>query len=86
MAFIEVKATDAKSGALFPSKAAMKRAIAADVKSVLFRSVPSLGGSFWGTADQVPAGTTLVVVGPDPETSRKWYGNVFFKNGALKVT
>lgn len=85
MAFIEVKATDATTGGLFPSKAAMKRAIAENVKAVRFASV-GMGPQFHGTADEVPAGTTLVVVGPDPFTSRKWYGNVKVVNGKVKVS
>lgn len=89
MAFIEVKATD-YAGGLFKSKAAMKRALAEDPSKVMFRSVPSLGPSWSGSAADFltggPANTTLVVVGPDPEVLRNWYGNVVVKNGQLKAT
>lgn len=92
MPFIEVKATDAATGATFPSKAAMKRAIAADPRKVQFTSVPSLGPAWYGTAqefgwsERAKAGLKLTVVGPDPETSRKWYGTIEVKNGKLKAS
>ena len=85
MPFIEVKATD-KSGGLFKSKAAMKRAYEADANGVTFESVQGLGPRFYGHADNVPAGTTLVVVGPDPERARNWYGNVKLVKGVIKIT
>lgn len=89
MPFIECKATDNK-GQAFPSKAAMKRALAADPSRVILNSVPSLGGSFYGSATDFLlaglAGTKLTIVGPDPQTSRKWYGTIEVKNGQLKAS
>jgi len=85
MAFIEVKAMD-KSGRPFASKAAMKRAYEADVKGVTFESVQGLGPKFYGTTENLPPNVVLVVVGPDPERSRKWYGNVKWHKGAIKIT
>lgn len=32
-------------------------------------------------ADEVPAGTTLVVCGPDPYTKRNWWAQVVLKDG-----
>ena len=89
MPFIEVRATDYRGG-LFASKAAMKRAIAADPSQVRFTSVASLGPSWTGSAAEFladgPANTKLTVVGPDPYTDRKWYGTVEVKNGQLKAS
>ena len=92
MAFTEVKVIDVRSGALFPSKAAMKRAIEADSRSVMFRSVSPLGQQWEGTAqefgwsDRAKNGLKLTIVGPDPFTDRRWYGTVEIKNGKLKVS
>lgn len=89
MAFIEVKAMD-YTGGLFPSKAAMKRAIEADSSKVIFEAVQGLGPKWYGTAAEFltagPAGVKLTVVGPDPERQRKWYGTVEVRNGTLKVS
>lgn len=83
--YIEVKATDAQGG-LFKSKAAMGRALAADVKSVRFTAVGDVvGNDFAGTADEIPPGAKLTVVGPDPFVSRNWYGTVEFSGGQVKL-
>jgi hypothetical protein len=63
------------------SKKAVREAFAADPNSVEFDKTAGLFdgyGSFQGIADldALPAGTTLVLVGPDPERNRKFYGNV----------
>jgi hypothetical protein len=45
-----------------------------------------LGPAFEGTAEEIPAGATLSVVGPDPFTSRRWYATVTrTANGSVKV-
>ncbi len=84
MAFIEVGAVAAQTGALFPSKAALKRAWAYDRRSVRFISVatviaPRRGEAFDGTVStpaDLPTGTKLTLVGPDPERQRNYYGTV----------
>ena len=90
MAFIEVKAVEYKTGSAFKSKAAMKRAIDADLGGVMFLSVASLGPQWTGTAAEFladgPVNTKLTVVGPDPYTNRKWYGTVEVKAGKLKAS
>lgn len=94
MAFIEVGAVDARSGALFPSKAAIKRAWTADPSSVRFISVasvvsPSRGAAFNGPVlgpESLPAGTKLTLVGPDPERQRNYYGTVEVAKGKVKIS
>lgn len=86
MTFIEVKAMDYRTGETFKSKAAMKRAIAEAPQYVKLMSVSSLGGSFHGSPNELTEGTTLVVVGPDPYTDRKWYGNIKRVKGVIKVS
>lgn len=89
MAFIEVKATASASGALFPSKAAIRRAWEADPRSVTFQSVQGLGGYFYGPVlgpESLPNGLKLTVVGPDPERLRNYYGTVEVKGGKVKIS
>lgn len=85
MAFIEVGASLAHNGALFPSKAAIKRAWTADPASVIFTSVGSVvdggrvGASFNGPVlgpESLPEGTKLSLVGPDPFRQRNYYGTI----------
>lgn len=85
MAFIEVGATAAGTGALFPSKAAIKRAWAADPASVIFTSVGSVmdggrqGAAFRGPVtgpESLPENTKLTLVGPDPFRQRNYYGTI----------
>lgn len=64
------------SGDHFPSKKALRAALAADPSEVVFYSTSPMGPhaneSFRG--NEVPADVTLSLVGPDPYTSRTWYG------------
>lgn len=90
MSYINVGATD-EFGRFFPTKAALKRAMAADPGKVTFYGTaqtlgPELGGAGTVDGNHVPEGVTLVVVGPDPERSRKWYGNVTRKGNVTKVS
>ena len=89
MPFIEVKATATATGALFPSKAAIKRAHAADPGSVTFQSVQGMGGYFYGTVtgpESLAPGLKLTIVGPDPEVSRNYYGTVEIAKGKVKIS
>jgi ABC-type histidine transport system ATPase subunit len=94
MSYINCGATTV-TGERFKSKAALKRAMAADPSKVLFYGTaqelgPQLGnvGTVTGNMldEALPVGTTLVLVGPDPERQRNWYGNVVRKNGVIKIT
>lgn len=89
MAFIEVKATATATGALFPSKAAIRRAWEADPNSVTFQSVQGLGGHFYGPVlgpESLPDGLKLTVVGPDPEVLRNYYGTVEVYKGKIRIS
>jgi hypothetical protein len=94
MPYIEVGAVTTDTRDLFPSKAAIKRAWAADPASVTFISVatvvaPSRGQAFNGPVTcpaDLPAGTKLTVVGPDPERKRNYYGTVEVAKGAVKIS
>jgi hypothetical protein len=94
MAFIEVGATDSATGALFPSKAAIRRAWTADPQSVRFTSVASVvaprdGQAFNGpvsTPADLPENTKLMLVGPDPYRQRNYYGTVEVKKGKIVIS
>lgn len=94
MSFINcgVMTTD---GQRFKSKAALKRAMEADPSKVMFYGTAQELGQQLGNVGTVtgnmldealPEGTTLVVVGPDPERLRNWYGNVKRAKGVIKIT
>lgn len=88
--FIEVGAIQTRSGAFFPSKAAIKRAWAADPASVTFCAVGDVvGNQFNGPVtcpDDLPAGVKLTVVGPNPFSDRRFYGTVQIKNGKVVIS
>ena len=95
MPYIEVGATASATGALFPSKAAIIRAWKADPASVRFTSVGTVvdggvrGARFNGPVTSpadLPAGTKLTVVGPDPERQRNYYGTVEVKGGKVRIS
>lgn len=77
---MNVGARSVQTGQNFPSKAAMKRAIQESPQDVEFYPT-----SLFDPAESVRAGEMTVfsprlyVVGPDPETSRKFYASVEVK-------
>jgi hypothetical protein len=77
MAFINVGAY--VNNARPASKAALKRAMKEAPETVRFDRTAAVGPDA-GKPDikgtEVPEGDTMVVVGPNPYTERKWYGNV----------
>jgi hypothetical protein len=86
MSYINCGATTV-TGERFKSKAALKRAMAEDPSKVLFYgTAQELGPQLGNVGTVTPVGTTLVLVGPDPERLRNWYGNVVRKNGVIKIT
>lgn len=64
------------------SKKAVKDAILADASRVVFENTSMFGGSDYDGTN-VPSGLTFV--GPDPYTSRKFYGSISYKNGKPRV-
>lgn len=93
MAYIEVGAVTPQGGQ-FPSKAQIKRSWAADPASVIFVSVSSVASPGRGTAfngpvtcpADLPSGTKLTIVGPDPERARNYYGTVEVRAGKVKIS
>jgi hypothetical protein len=86
MSYINCGAVTA-GGALFPTKAELRRWLADKPTRVVFLGTTPLGETLPGgscTGTTVPEGVKLLVVGPDPQRSRKWYATV--ENKAGKVT
>lgn len=67
-----------------PTKAALKRAIKESPETVTFYSTSPMGPQFNGKADDMPEEHSLIVAGPNPYTSRKWFANV--KRDGAKIT
>jgi hypothetical protein len=74
------------NGTLFKSKRAAKEAIDKAPETVRVFSTGLLGRSFDGPASEFPEGLNGSVVGPDPYTERKWYGNLIRSQKGLKLT
>lgn len=75
------------------SKKALKAAVLSDIENgtetVGFDQTAHIhDGAIPGIAvvKDLPEGITLVVTGPDPYASRRWYGNVKVKDGKVVVS
>ena len=54
----------------------LRNAVANDPSTVWFESVGGLFSSFSGGVDDIPDGTVLIVVGPNPWQDRRWFATV----------
>jgi len=61
------------------SKKAIKEALATDPKSVSIESTSMFGNGYSGPVSETMPEITFA--GPDPHTSRKFYGQIGFKGG-----
>lgn len=66
------------------SKKMVKEAVAADPRSVRLQGTSMTGTDFDGLVADAPMGT-YHFVGPDPYTSRKFYGTVLVSPAGVKV-
>ena len=71
-----------------PSKRAIKIALAVHPERVLFDPTSPFNDPAPIRGDQIPAGVSLTVVGPDPFTKRSFYATVQLnaRTGAPKLT
>lgn len=67
---------DGMTGRRYPSKKAAAEAIAANPEAVDLEATSLFGNEFAGPVADLPLGAVAYVVGPDPATSRRWYGVV----------
>jgi hypothetical protein len=88
MSWVNVGAT--VSGERPASKAALKRALAADPALVQFDPTGLLGSRALSVAIDATVEdigeNKLSVVGPDPYEDRRWYATVEVKNGKLRIS
>jgi hypothetical protein len=74
------------NGQRIKTKRALKAALAADPSSVRFDATALNASGQIYRADELGFGDSLMVVGPDPYTSRKWYATVSRDlDGKIKV-
>lgn len=71
-------------GARPASKAAIRRAVAADPSSVRLEATSMFGNEYDGPVSSAPDGSYLIV-GPDPYSRRNFYGKVTVRAGIVNV-
>lgn len=74
--YVEVHATSIPDNSDFPTKAALKRALAADPAKVHIASVSPFNAPIRTSVDKAPEAFIYQVTGPNPYTKRNWYANV----------
>lgn len=67
------------------SKKAIKEALAADPSRVELEGTSMFGNEYSGPVLSMPESTTAYFVGPDPYTSRKFYGQIVRKGDKVTV-
>lgn len=68
------------------SKKAVKEAVLNAPETVRIEATSLFGNEYDGPADLLPGPATVYFVGPDPSTSRKFYGQLIRKaDGSLQV-
>jgi hypothetical protein len=73
--WVNVGVSNRSDGSDIPTKAALKRAIAENPDNVVVYGTSDFS-PFTGSADNLVIGTRYSVVGPNPDTSRKWYATI----------
>lgn len=66
------------------SKKEVREQVAEDASRVFIEATSLFGNEYDGPASEMPEGKTVYFVGPDPSTSRKFYGQI--KRAGDKVT
>lgn len=67
------------------SKKAVKEAVAADPHNVVIEATSLFGNEYGGPVSEMPDHTRITFVGPDPYTSRKFYGTISREGDKFKV-
>ncbi len=69
------------------SKKAIMAAVVADPNSVTIEATSYHGGDYNGPASGIRRGSKIYFVGPDPYTSRRFYGSIIRReDGTVKVS
>lgn len=67
------------------TKRAMREAIADAPHTVRIEATSWFGDEYDGSIVNMPCGTTVYFVGPDPHTKRSWYGSIVRNNDGKVV-
>lgn len=67
------------------SKKAIKEAVADNPSKVRVEATSMFGNEYDGTVEDMPDNTSVTFVGPDPHTSRKFYGTITKRNNKITV-
>lgn len=73
--YVNVGVKNNSDGSDFPTKIALKRALQANPANVRVYGTSDFT-PFSGNADNLEVGVKYSVTGPNPYTSRKWYGTI----------
>lgn len=73
--YVNVGVKNRSDGTDIPTKAALKRAIAANADDVVVYGTSDMT-PFTGSVDDLDIGVKYSVTGPNPYTSRKWYATL----------
>jgi hypothetical protein len=68
------------------SKKEIKEAVLSNPRSVSAEATSMFGGDFDGPIINLADGQSITFVGPDPFTSRKFYGSITRKGDVFKVS
>lgn len=83
--YVNVGVSNRSDGTDIPTKAALKRAIAANPDDVVVYGTSDMS-PFTGSADDLLIGVKYSVTGPNPYTNRKWYATLEMgANGKVTV-
>lgn len=82
--YVNVGVKNRSDGTDIPTKAALKRAIAANPDDVVVYGTSDFQ-PFTGSADNLVIGVKYSVTGPNPYTSRKWFATVEKTAKGIKV-
>lgn len=72
-------------GTRFPTKKALREAIAEDPYEVVIEATSLFNNEYGGPVVFMDDDLAITVVGPSPE-KRKWYATIVRKNGKWRVT
>lgn len=67
------------------TKKALREAIQSNPSNVRLEATSIFGNEYGGPIETMPEGKTVYLVGPDPYTSRKWYGNLTRQGDEFKL-
>lgn len=68
------------------SKTEIRQTVSVSSADVRIEATSLFGNEYDGPADEMPEGTTIYFVGPDPHNNRKFYGQIKRKGDKVAVS